>query len=139
MSDTPISPFEETLGMIYFARMIDKIRKHAAGQLRADFTDNLGIGFDRLCCGTLGLSYEAVRARTLEGGHNEEVLRWCYANGRELSQDDLLIWNEFLRKRGWNDAASALLARRKQESGLGDRADIQTMLEYMEYDEGRKA
>lgn len=139
MNEPPISAFEETLGMIYFARMLDKIRKHAAGRLRSDFTDNLGTGFDRLCCVTLRVAYEDLHARTLEGGTDEEVLRWCYAKGRELTGDDLLIWNEFLRKRGWNDAASALLARRKQESGLADRVEIQTMLEYMEYDEGRKA
>lgn len=139
MSDTPISAFEKTLGMIYFARMLDKIRKHAASQLRADFTDNLGIGFDSRCCDYLRVAYEDLRARTLEGGSNEEVLRWCFAKGRELDEGDILIWNEFLSKRGWNDTASELLARRKRESGLADRTEIQTMLEYMEYDEGRKA
>jgi len=139
MTDTPISAFQETLGMLYFARMLDKIRKHAAGQLRADFTDNLGKGFDARCCSYLRVEYEALRARTLEGGPDEEILRWCFANGRELNAEDIHIWGEYLRKRGWNDAASDLLARRKQESGLGDRDDIQTMLDYFEYDEGRKA
>ena len=38
-----------------------------------------------------------------------------------------MIWNEFMRKRGWNDKATETLNRRKRESGLSDRDDIRTM------------
>ena len=138
MNDKPISAFQETLGMIYFARMIDKIRKQAAGRLHEDFVDNLGKGFDGRCCGFLRVTYEALKARVLEGGSDEDVLNWCFANGRQLDSEDIFIWNEFMRKRGWNDGATALVEQRKQESGLGHRGDIVTMLDYFDYDEGRK-
>ena len=139
MNEVPISAFLETRGMLYFARMLDKIRKHADSRLRVDFTDNLGKGFDERCCGYLRVAYADLRDRTLQGGSDDEILSWCFQTGRALDQADLLVWNEFLRKRGWNDTASELLARRKQESGLGDRDEIQTMLQYFEYDEGRLA
>jgi len=139
MNTPPISAYQQTLGMLYFARMLDKIRKFARGELQADFHKNLGSGFDGRCSGYLRVRYEDLKRRTLEGGSEEEILRWCFRNGRELNTDDILIWNEFIRKRGWNDEASATLAKYKQESGLSDRHEIQTMIEYFEFDEGRKA
>ncbi len=42
-----------------------------------------------------------------------------------------------MRKRGWNDEVSETLTRRKKEAGMGDRADIQTMFDFIDADEGR--
>lgn len=138
MSKAPISAYQETLGMFYFARMLDKIRLHAKGELKADFCDNLGSGFDGRCVNFLRIAYQDLVPRVLEGGSDEELLNWCFQNGRELSEGDIFIWNEFLRKVGWNDGVTEILTRRKRESGLESRDEIQTMLEYFEYDEGRK-
>ncbi len=124
--------------MIYFARMLDKIRLNAAGNLREDFCDNLGTGLDGRCAGFLQVDYVALVNRVLEGGTDDEVLRWCFANGRSLTENDLFIWNQYLRKVGWNDGVSEILVRRKQESGLENRDDIQTMVDYFDHDEGRK-
>lgn len=138
MPSVPKSASIETNSLIYFARMVDKIRLHAKGDLREDFQANLGKGFDGVMCGFLRVDYAALTERVLQGGTDEELLDWCYANGRELNATDLHIWKEFLRKVGWNDGVSEILERRKRESHLEHRADIQTMLEYFEYDEGRK-
>lgn len=138
MNQAPITAYETTLGLSYFARMLDKIRLNAAGRLREDFTANLGAGFDGRCVDFLRVSYESLVRRTLEGGSNEEILAWCYQEGRALSEGDVFIWNEFIRKVGWNDGVSEILTRRKGESGLQDREEIQTMFEYFEWDEGRK-
>lgn len=139
MKSVPLSAYQETLGMIYFARMLDKIRLHAAGNLREDFCDNLGSGFDGRCTGFLRVDYPDLVARVLVGGSNEEILRWCYEAGRELDEGDIFIWNHYLKKVGWNDATSEILARRKRESGLEGRDEIQTMVDYFDYDEGRKS
>ncbi|MES2439541.1 MAG: DUF5069 domain-containing protein [Verrucomicrobiota bacterium] len=139
MKSAPLSAYQETLGMMYFARMLDKIRLHAAGKLREDFCDNLGSGFDGRCVGYLRVDYPDLKARVLVGGSDEEVLRWCYEAGRELDDGDHFIWNHYLTKAGWNDGTSETLARRKRESGLEGRDEIQTMAEYFEYDEGRKS
>jgi hypothetical protein len=40
---------------------------------------------------------------------------------------------------GWNGGAMEILNRRKKESGLEGRDEIQTVIEYFEYDEGRKS
>jgi len=139
MKSAPLSAYQETLGMIYFARMLDKIRLHAADKLREDFCDNLGSGFDSRCVNFLRVDYQALVARVLQGGSDEEILNWCFENGRELSEGDIFIWNQYLSKVGWKDAVAETLTRRKKESGLEGRDDIQTMLEYFEYDEGRKS
>lgn len=139
MKSAPLSAYQKTLGMIYFARMLDKIRLLAAGELREDFCDNLGSGFDGRCVNMLRVKYDDLVARTLQGGSDEEILQWCFENGRDLNEGDIFIWNQFLKKVGWKDGVSEILARRKKESGLEGRDEIETMLEYFEYDEGRKS
>jgi len=42
MSTYPKSPKEMTGGMMYFPRMLDKIRLHASGELSEDYHANLG-------------------------------------------------------------------------------------------------
>ena len=67
------------------------------------------------------------------------ALEWSLAKGRKPTEDEIFIWNEFMRKRGWNDEATETLNRRKRESGLWDRDDIRTMFDYIDADEGRPA
>ena len=86
----------------------------------------------------LRVSYPDLVARVLQGGSDEETLRWCFKSGRELSEGDVYIWDQYLRKVGWNDSYNEVLTRRKMESGLEARDEIQTILEYFEFDEGRK-
>jgi hypothetical protein len=138
MKTPPLSAYQETLGMIYFSRMLDKIRLHAAGNLREDFCDNLGSGFDSRCTNYLRVDYATLVDRVLAGGTDEEILKWCFETGRELSEGDIYIWNQYLSKVGWQDGVTEILTRRKKESGFENRDEIQTMLEYFEYDEGRK-
>jgi hypothetical protein len=137
MKQTPLSPFVAVGGMLYFARMLDKIRKHARGELREDFHEMLGNGFDGRCCRFLRVDYAALKGRTLQGGTDEEILAWCQQNGRGLSEEDILLWSTFARKRGWNDEATAGLAKNKAASGLAHRDDLITFFDYYEVDEGR--
>lgn len=44
MNKIPKSAYDRVGGMYYFARMLDKIRLHARGELRSDFHENLGTG-----------------------------------------------------------------------------------------------
>ncbi|MEI7776215.1 MAG: DUF5069 domain-containing protein [Verrucomicrobiota bacterium] len=48
------------------------------------------------------------------------------------------MWNEFLRKRGWNDVASTRLKERLAEGGFQDRTDIHTFFDFIDLDEGRR-
>ena len=116
------------------------MRLHARGELHPDFHANLGLpaGGDGMCCRFLRVAYSDLKNRVLEGGTDAQILQWCFETGRKLDESDLLVWNEFGRKFGWNDMATPVLRRLKAESGLAKRDDIVTMLEYMEVDEGRK-
>ncbi len=139
MTTPPKSAFEKTGGMAYFPRMLDKIRLFAQGQLRPDFHANLGIGADDRCTNFLRVSYSDLKARVLEGGADEEILEWCFVKGRRLNENDLVVWNHFITKLGWKDTVTPRLEKLKAESGFADRAEIATMAEYFEYDEGRKS
>jgi hypothetical protein len=136
---TPCSDYEETRGLIYFARMLDKIRLNAEGRLE----DGYFLGtedptfFDARCTRFLGVNYEELAARTLEGGSNEEILDWCFAQGRKRSEEEIEVWNAFLAKRGWRDNGSADLQAAKERLGWGRRDDIQTWVDLHDAEEGR--
>ena len=93
---------------------------------------------DGLLCNFLRIKYDDLRRRVLEGGADEEILKWCYRTGRPLNEGDLLVWNAFVSKFGWNDFATPRLERRKRELGISDRTDIQTMGDLFDYEEGRR-
>lgn len=115
--------------------MLDKMRLHLAGLLPNDYLENLGKGFDRACCQFLGVSYEAVRQRVLETGDaDEKILDWCMECGRKRDSYEIEIWNAYMRKFGWNDAASPSLARQIAESGYPVER-IRTIFEFIDFDE----
>ena len=131
------SPNEKVGGLFYFGRMLDKIRSHAKGELPPDYHPNLGKGFDEKCVTFLRIKYDQLVERVKQGGSDEEILQWCFSVGRKPSEDEIYVWNEFMRKRGWNDEVSETLKRRKQEAGMADRSDIQTAFQFIDADEGR--
>jgi gluconokinase len=126
--------------LVYFGRMLDKIRLHAAGRLPAEYVANLGDGqfyvLDGRCCRFLGVPYAAIRQRTLEGGTDEEILAWVHARGIARTDEEYHMWNRFLLKLGWRDERSSVLPQRIQDSGLTGKP-IETLLDHIEYDEGR--
>ncbi len=133
----PRSPHSKVHGVVYFGRLLDKIRLHAAGSLPQEYVANLGEGFDLRCVHLLGVAYPALVERTLQGGGDEEVLEWCWQAGRRPSDEQVEVWNEFMRKRGWNDEASGRLQERLAEGGFQNRTDVQTLFDYIDLDEGR--
>ena len=133
----PKSPQEKVGGLVYFGRMAEKIRHMDAGELHPDLHANLGKGFDERCMSFLGVKYEALCGKVLEGLSDALVLEWSFENGCRPTDEQIEIWNAFMSKRGWNDEVAEILARRKKESGLESRSDIQTMFQYIDADEGR--
>lgn len=137
----PIRSPRQTVGGLYvFGRILDKIRLQAKdgclpdgyhlGPIQGKRTFD-----DRVCC-FLGVSFEDLTKRTLEGGSDEEVLEWCYLTGRRPDEEQIEIWNGFMMKRGWRDAASQGLAVQKADAGFGNREDIQTFFDLMDAEEG---
>ena len=126
--------------LVYFGRMLDKLRLHAAGQLSADYQANLGdekfFVLDGRCCRFLGLRYADLRARALAGGTDEEILTWAKANGTPRTDEECHMWNRFILKLGWRDERSAVLPQRIRDAGLTGKS-IETIVDHIEYDEGR--
>ncbi|MBT5903166.1 MAG: DUF5069 domain-containing protein [Opitutaceae bacterium] len=138
-SQSPISAYTETKGLRYFPRMLSKIRLLAAGGLREDFHEMIGQGLDGRLCNYLRIDYTDLREKTLATESDDEVFDWVQNHGRGLNETDVLMWNHYVTKLGWRDQVTESLANRKASSGLSDRDEIETMIEYFEYDEGRKA
>ena len=139
---TPVSDYVETKGLIYFARMLDKIRLHAEGKLPPDYfvgVEDDPTFFDARCTRFLGVDYTELAVRTLQGGSNEEILEWCFEHGRRPGEEETLIWNSFIAKRGWRDESTSDLQAAKQRNGWEHRDDIQTWVDLHEAEEGRLA
>lgn len=135
----PCSAYKETCGLVYFARMLDKIRLKHGELLHPDYFENLGQGFDGRCCRFLGIEYSALRERVLAGGTDEEILDWCLQHGTRPNEEQIFIFSSFLRKRGWCDdeKTTKALEAFKTGSGLAHRSDIVTFFDFYELDEGR--
>lgn len=135
------SPSEIVGGIVYFGRMLDKIRLQAEGNLPEEWATMVGDShagsFDSRCCHFLGISYADLTAETLKGGGDEEILEWAFANGNKPDVEDVEVWNAFMTKRGWRDAASQRVKERLKEIGL-EPGTVDTMFEFIDLDEGRR-
>ena len=132
----PCSGYVTVGGVVFFARMLHKIRLHAAGLLPADY--NLGKGSDSRMCRFLGVDYAAVDEKARAEQDDAVVLESCFRQGRRPSEDDVLFFNAFMTKRGWRDDYSAKLAESKAKRGWAQRDDIQTGFDLQDAEEGRK-
>jgi hypothetical protein len=139
MTPYPRSPKEMTRGMMYFPRMLDKIRQYARGELHEDYHKNLGgpRTLDGACLNFLRVNYDDLRERVLQGGTDEEILEWCFQSGQQLNEGDIMLWNAFVSKLGWRDSFTSVLEKRKKKHGIANRADILTMADLIDFDEGR--
>jgi gluconokinase len=134
----PRSPYDAVGGLVYFPRMLDKIRLFAAGQLPQAYHPHLGRDFDGRCLNLLHVSYEDLRGQVLAGRSDEEVFAWCGEQGRKLTAEEIETWSDFMRKRGWRDAASDRIVFRLKEAGLEQRdREAVTMFDFIDLDEGR--
>lgn len=137
------SPYDRVGRIVYFGRMLDKIRVHARGKLPPDYVPNLGDSkpgmFDTRCCHFLRVRYDDLKMLVLEGRKSdEEILAWAEEKGGRRSDEECEVWNAFMMKRGWRDgpAFAQRLRQRIAESGLEGKP-IETMFDYIDFDEGR--
>ena len=118
--------------------MCSKIRLHAQGKLPKDYHEGLGQGFDGRTCRYLAVRYEDVKGQVLSGKTDEEVLDWCFANGRRLTEEEILIYNSFISKRGWHDdETDGSFGEMIRKLGLRDDGSVLTYFDLIEMDEGR--
>ena len=134
------SPYAMVGRLVFFGRMLDKIRLQAAGKLPDEFCANVGEGkpifHDARTCAFLGVKHAAIQARTLQGGSDAEILAWAEARGIPRSDTDCRMWNQFLIKVGWRDDRTDALQARAAAHGYTGRG-IATSFDFIEVDEGR--
>jgi hypothetical protein len=135
------SPFDQINGIVYFGRMLDKVRLAAAGKLPEAWCEARGVEmkgtFDGRCCKFLHIDYAAFEKEVLKGGSDEQLMAWAFANGRKPTEEEIEIWNAFMTKRGWRDAGTKRLNERLEEIGLPP-GTVETMFEFIDLDEGRR-
>ena len=133
------SDYVQVRGVMFFARLLGKIRLHAQGKLPGDY--NIGMknptSFDARFCRFWEIDFDKLTERTLKGGTDEEVFDSIFG-GRRINPEHALIWNGFLSTRGWRDEATEELEREKKDAGFGGRDDIKTFIDFHDADEGRK-
>ncbi len=127
-------------GIVWIPRMLEKIRMNARGEILKDYAQYLGKGFDGRCLEFLDIRYEELVEKTLAGEGDEEILHWIFSRGRKPSDSEIVIWNDFMTKRGWRDSDGDEegFEAYKEKYGLGHRSDILTFFDFYEVDEGRK-
>jgi gluconokinase len=69
----PKSPKETTEGIMYFPRMLDKIRLHLGGELHEDYQQNFGAPqtADSALCNFLRVHHRDLIERVKQGGTDE--------------------------------------------------------------------
>jgi gluconokinase len=134
------SAYAKVGDLVFFGRMLDKIRLADKGQLPAGY--NLGdqnpLFFDGVCCRFLGVKYQHLVNQVRASRSDEEILEWAYQAGRRPAEDEIRFWNSFMMKCGWRDRSTASLNRWKKQLGLENRTDVQTFFDLYDADEGRE-
>ena len=131
------SPYDKTCGLVYFGRMLDKIRSLARGELPPEYVENFEKDFDQECAMFLGVNYELLVSYVKEGLTDQAILQSCFGMGHRRSEGEIHMWNEFMRKRGWNDELSGTLENEKKKHAMLSRSEIQTVFQFMDADAGR--
>ncbi len=127
-------------GWVWLPRFVDKIRLKAAGKLHEDYQPNFCVkGFDLAWLESVGLETEdfvEMVGNTLTDG---EVCDWVIKNIKADAADKAGFRTK-MENYGRDESDTelrALLQKRKEDAGFGDRDDIQCFVDFIDADEGR--
>jgi len=132
---SPYLPHRAT-GLLHLPRFIAKIRKDLKGELPASYQRNYCRGFDRFLCLHLGVDPAAVIEAVKAAGEDEAALD---ARLHELFPADLRVarWNRELVQKGMSEMGREALQQAKNKMGAGDRSDLISFADMIDFDEGR--
>jgi gluconokinase len=132
------SPKQKLAGWVHVGRFVDKIRLNAKGQLPADYQENFGKGFDGMWLAASGVDKDQFIAVVRAAKDDAEVERWLIqnVNSRKTLQE-IEAFNHKVLNHGRQPELQERLRKRKEQSGLAHRDDIQTFVDYIDADEGR--
>jgi len=124
-------------GWVHLPRFVDKIRLHLAGQLHADYQENLTKGFDGAWLKAAGVTAEQMTEVVKHSITDGQVADWV-ARHVKKSPADQTAFADFVLKRGTEGGEiSERLKTRKKENGLEHRDDIRSFVDFIDADEKR--
>ena len=133
---SPYIPHAAT-GLLHLPRFLSKIRRHLRGDLPKSYQRNFCKGFDRFLCLHLGVEpqavIDAVRDARDDADLDARLLAIFPADVRAAK------WNRELVQKGMSEMGREALRDAKNKMGIGDRADLISFADMIEYDEGRLA
>jgi Domain of unknown function (DUF5069) len=136
------SPYEAAAKLVYFPRLIEKIRLHQQGQLPTDFQENFGDKkqwvLDDICCRFLRLSHAQLQTLVTPTATNEEILEQCWLLAGRRSEHEIDIWSGWITRVGWRDAQSPRIAVWKKDLGRDNDESLQTLFDLLDAEEGRR-
>lgn len=132
---SPYLPHRQT-GLLHLPRFIEKIRKDLKGELPASYQRNYCRGFDRFLCLHLGIDPESVIEAVREAGDDDAGLDKRLL---ELFPEDVRAhkWNRELVQKGMSEMGREALQEAKDKMGAGQRADLLSFADMIDFDEGR--
>jgi signal transduction protein with GAF and PtsI domain len=134
----PRSPRETMDGWSFLPRYVDKIRLHLAGKLHSDYTENFSKGFDGLWLKYAGVTHEQMLEVVKNSVTDGQVCDWVRQNVKKTAGDRAAHWQDtYSRPKPGDTEAVARLKLRKEQSGLSQREDIKTFVDYIDADEKR--
>ena len=135
----PRSPRETMSGWVYLPRFVDKIRLHLNGKLHPDYQPNFAYkGFDASWLKAAGITAETFLDVVQSSITDGQVADWVSKNVTGREQEKAAFRDYILTLgSGSDEAVRARLKTRKEDAGLGHRAEIQTFVDFIDADEKR--
>lgn len=132
---SPYIPHKAT-GLLHLPRFIAKIRKDLEGRLPASYQRNYCRGFDRFLCLHLGIDPSTVIACVREAGDDEAELERLLLAAFPVDCQ-VAKWNRELVQKGMSVMGREALEAAKAKMGAGERADLLSFADMIDFDEGR--
>jgi Domain of unknown function (DUF5069) len=132
----PRSPYEKLGGYVHLPRLIDKARLHQQGLLNG--YNYKTVGFDKHLLAFLKLNGDEFEEAVNRFDADADVLKWVEERAAKHSPEAVEEWNESMITRHPDTAAKrARFLHFLKEAGGGNRKDIKTYFDLIEFDEGR--
>jgi hypothetical protein len=134
----PRSPRETMDGWMYLPRYVDKIRLHLAGKLHSDYQANFGKGFDGMWLEAAAVTHAQMIDLVKNSLTDGQVCDWVRQNVKRTAAEKTAHREAVLASpQAGNTGAVERLKMRKAESGIADRDEIKTFVDYIDADEKR--
>ena len=132
----PRSPYQKLGGYVHLPRLIDKAKLHRKGLLNG--YNYKTVGFDKHLLAFLKLDPDAFEEAAHRLDDDDAIIHWIKEHGVRHSPEAVEEWNQVMVSRHPDTAAKkARFLHFLKEAGGGDRKDIQTYFDLIEFDEGR--